>query len=718
MLSLLLLILRPRAVVPRDPRSIGGIGIILQHSEELHRRFRLGLQQLKQSYQDTKLASYVAAGPIAKFVVKTEDYAQAEKHGDSTALSNKKQENWQPTVLTTWRRLIAIITPLLSIAILEYIQWSSNNFNGLFATPEAVSAHYAATITPVVAMWSISALYASIHFNTILLSPYQAMSRYGATWHAGVLSHNHGRLPLASLAVSLRDMNTSACFSALGTMLGSFLTILVAGLYSISSVDIEISLAVQRTDSFNLARDVQPEYALSDSGAAQVASLVIWQNLSYPQWTYDDLVFPNLALTEAHTKEIEVSERIKVSVPARRAFLECDAKAPDYVNVSVGGNGFKYNISREVRGNCSGSIDNLYWGRANASFSGAGIFGGLGTVWVPSYFPDCASLAFYYGSLPKAHPDALPGYNISLSDTAQITTLICTQYIQELDVTLSLLPPGGKEPLGIDLDRAPIPHEETTRIVNTGTADTYNVSTYKVWLPLETNINPMTNDKDALNRLQAFPKLHEFYQTVLQANGGLDPRALTGRENSSRLIKETSKMYGRYMAQAMDRNMRSTKNLPSLSERTLWATLTQPETRLFQNSGPKVALQILLGLMSACAIAGWLTMRNTKFLPHELGSIAGVATLVAGSGLWGDAGIERGRRAGPLVPDGAEWMNDEELVKACRWDDENDGVLFGFGPRVDGTVGVNVLHRRYTVEMEGQGQGSLDDRSYEMVSTG
>ncbi|KAK8080984.1 hypothetical protein PG997_008802 [Apiospora hydei] len=381
LLSFLLLALRPRDVVPRDPRGIGGIGVILQNSQELQRRCG-SIRAVCRTFK----SRLVRAHP--KFLVNVEDHNGGKEHKRPTKDPENGHQMWQPIVLTIWCRLLAIAIPLLLIAALEYIQRTSDTSNGFVVIPKAASAHYAATIIPAVIMWALGALFSSMHFNTLLLSPYHAMkSTDGATAHRSTLSHNLGRLPLVSLFASLRDRHHAACFSALATILGAFLTIVVAGLYSFAS-------------------------------------------------------------------------------------------------------------------------------------------------------------------------------------------------------------------------------------------------------------------------------------------------------------------------------------------RTLPAAAAQSQTRLRQNAGPKVALQVLLGLMSACAVAGWLAMRDTKFLPHEPGSIAGVATLVAGSGLWGDAGIERGRRAGPLVPEGAEWLDDEELVKVGRWDDEDDGVLFGFGPRADGSVGVNVLHRRYTVEMEGQGRGSTGDQRYEMVHNG
>ncbi|KAK7910662.1 hypothetical protein PG985_013143 [Apiospora marii] len=96
--------------------------------------------------------------------------------------------------------------------------------------------------------------------------------------------------------------------------------------------------------------------------------------------------------------------------------------------------------------------------------------------------------------------------------------------------------------------------------------------------------------------------------------------------------------------------------------------------------------------MSACGLGAWLAMPNTKLSPHNPGSIAGVAALIGGSGMWNDKGDTGDRDEIPVLPDGAEWMDDDELKKA--WDDE--GISFGFGARTDGSVGVNVVRRQQT----------------------
>ncbi|KAK8043035.1 hypothetical protein PG994_013518 [Apiospora phragmitis] len=561
LLSFLLLALRTRGVVPRDPRSIGGIGAIFRNSHELQRRCGSGLSRLKQSIRDARISSYVLAGARPKFLVNIEDHFRTEKRKGSTAAPDKIQEAWQPIVLTNC-----------------------------------------------------------------------------AAARRGVLSRNLGRLPLITFFVSLREKHIAACFSAIGTILGSLLTILVAGLYSFASLDIETSMTVQRTDGFG--------------------------NISYPQWTYDDLIFPNLTLSEADLGTADSTRRITVSVPARRAMLQCDTKKTEEVKVEIKKSSFDststYTIHTELRSRCPGSTGKPIPTRIISTRSNLTGFGGqLGNLWEtanitdggplytnhppPANQPGFHSLIFYYGSFPSEvsqsrasqKPSSRSGYHPVFTTARR-----------------------GKS-LGIDPGRAPVPDEGTARFVNAGTPEASNVQEYLVAYPLSNFFRPVTGDNAVLRDLQTFRGLDWFYQAVVLADGGMDPTDLVGSANAPRLVEATSKMYGHFMAQVMHRIMRSPGTILPSSQRTLPAVATQSQTRLRQNAGPKVALQLLLGLMAASAVAAWLAMRDTNFLPHEPGSIAGVAVLVAGSGLWGDGGDGDERNGSsswdtPLVPGDAE----------------------------------------------------------------
>ncbi|KAK6827409.1 hypothetical protein PG987_010750 [Apiospora arundinis] len=247
-LSTILVFKRPNGVVPRDPRSIGGVGLILRNSSELHRRCERGLAQLQYSIHGSGLSSHVYfAGGQPRFVVDIDDNARMEKQSSSTSF-DEPDKMWRPFVLTIRGRLSSIIVPIVFIAILEFIQRLSDRPSGFVTISGAGWERFLISVVPALVKSLVGALFASINHNTQLLTPHHAMaSGKQKSMRQGFFSHNLGRLPIC-----------------------------------ITSVDFAMtSVPVQRTDSFGVAWNGST--AFQDGGAAQALSLITWQNLTYPQ---------------------------------------------------------------------------------------------------------------------------------------------------------------------------------------------------------------------------------------------------------------------------------------------------------------------------------------------------------------------------------------------------------------------------------------------------
>jgi hypothetical protein len=88
---------------------------------------------------------------------------------------------------------------------------------------------------------------------------------------------------------------------------------------------------------------------------------------------------------------------------------------------------------------------------------------------------------------------------------------------------------------------------------------------------------------------------------------------LAGASNTDALLAASQRLYGRYMAQAISNNMRASVGAKddagseASSSTILPAELSRTgagaRIRLQQNAGPKIALQVMLGLMITGAIA-------------------------------------------------------------------------------------------------------------------
>lgn len=127
----------------------------------------------------------------------------------------------------------------------------------------------------------------------------------------------------------------------------------------------------------------------------------------------------------------------------------------------------------------------------------------------------------------------------------------------------------------------------------------------------------------------------------------------------------TQHLYRKYMALLIHNNMRHP--LPSSSSDS---SPTYPGTimdltalRVVQNPASKVALEVLLATMLIFTAIAYIMTPMRNVLPHSPCTIAGVMSLLADSDLC--------RRA--VIPEGAEFMTDEELEKVFK------GYLFSLG---------------------------------------
>jgi hypothetical protein len=127
-------------------------------------------------------------------------------------------------------------------------------------------------------------------------------------------------------------------------------------------------------------------------------------------------------------------------------------------------------------------------------------------------------------------------------------------------------------------------------------------------------------------------------------------------------LNESSLTTRTAQAQTINTDFRAPlSSLPSAQlPTTLPAThLTPYRTRLVQSSLSTRLLQGVLAALLLCAIVVFVLIDMRKVLPKKIGTIAAAASLLAGSRLLDE-------REG-LIPPGAEWWSDKELLRRGIW---------------------------------------------------
>ncbi|KAK5572487.1 hypothetical protein LTR43_002219 [Exophiala xenobiotica] len=716
-----LIFIAPRAVVPRDPSSIAAIATLLTRSTELNRLLR---KQGVPSYanQRSALSGFEFGTAIATTDAGTTSFKIVASEGEpdpAAAKSNMDLKWWMPFTASIPVLIIALVLPLVLIAVLEVIQQSSDKHHGLLTVVDdkwtEVYSHYIPGIVTLI----VAAFINMLDFNVALFAPWVNLAKGDAVSRRSVLNHLLGLSPPWAFLRAIRTRYLSALLSIPAAALASILTILVSGLYTVQHVTVSgPAITLNQLDSFQLKWS---HSFSSDNGAAAITDLIMHQNFSYPQFTYEGLVFPKLSLnSSAATSDSAsiVSGSSTHILPGVRANLRCEiipassfsvtteqagsdsafatnqafvtatALLPDSCHLG-GSSGSDSTVTYENNFELPSGDDGTYAGAQIDLLFGqnASTYGNYGEA-RGQYIGDnpavgCPSLAFTFGH-----------FKLGSTDQSQVTTMICYQEIQKLQANVTL----RDNTTIIDASNPPIVQEGSVSI-QSNPASTTGAKSFDFRIQ-----NNLAQEMTLFNAASGTPITNPsatntfdiYFQAIINGTNKHDPASLVGAKNQNILVDAINQFYRIYMAQAFSTNMRTSLTTSSsrlgrrqsaITTSTTTTTVTTP--RLVQDKDSKLELQIILGIITVLAGASWLTTKMRRVLPCNPCSLAGTMSLLAGSDLchsadeglceccgkprrrsfgYGDAGTRpESIHAAPddddeeddrqqIIPDGAEWM--------------------------------------------------------------
>ncbi|SLM41505.1 hypothetical protein LPUS_12564 [Lasallia pustulata] len=386
-----------------------------------------------------------------------------------------------------------------------------------------------------------------------------------------------GMMPPHALLLAIRSRYSAVCFTILATFMGSFLSILVSGLYTIVNVPFIQAMAVQQMDTFDFN---QGSLYNDDNLAGTITSLIVHQNLSYPPWTYDNLVFPTVAtptlgdFLDANSSTAGTqAASITVILPAVRASLNCSAVSSNAINMTDAGyyypesylNSYDPNDAQLTfnatipwlcRDNPS-NISEVQWVMSlTAPLNVTGALSGAATVL--SWSVDASVQGFHlvgygpllstriFGTLGMGCPSF--GFVFASIDASLVTyhaedivsMVTCRQSLQEVMTNTTLLLPS----LALDPAHPPAPQENTAHYLHNG-------STGGEWeFPINAFlISLATPDLDQAHRLDP------FMQAIVLGKDAIPGNELVGPAGLPKLLNASNNLYSIYMAQAISENM-------------------------------------------------------------------------------------------------------------------------------------------------------------------
>lgn len=697
-ISVLAVFVRPWNTVSCEPQSISALSAILAASQSFRQRLvgtgSITLDALHRRLSRDKFQTVILHQGSPSFALEPLPAFDDTAGSPSSSAANQW---WRPMAVRIWFIMLIIVLPLGFIVVLEILQQVSDSRNGFVdVTNSKADTPVVSTYLPALFAVVIGMLYTSLEFAVSVLAPLVALRHGKVPATRSIMVDPLGSVPPVALFYSLRGRHFAQCLAITAAFVSSLLTIVVSALYSVELVLKYHTISLQQASYLDWTH---LDLSQDDKFAGAVTNLIAYENTPYPQWTYDNLVLPSLAITSTKTSAaFNDGESIVVTIPAVRGSLSsCSVVPPESLDVVANGAppscascndlvqlSYKMTLPYSLCGSASKNSHTASWTqtyaapndssviyagmgtalRWHAASSGGGITGdGREILNDPHYLvsyqgptdntvPSCPSFSYSLGmahagrKIGKPTEDGGSPWN----SKQNITIVYCYQQLEQVMTNVTFSYPD----FSINSTTPPIPLEETALVISQN--DTQH------WFDM--SLNTM------IGSLQELPDgiigrnyINSFIQALSWGHDGVPLEQLYDNGDISTLNAAANRLYGRYVAQAISANMRTPT--PPIKGNAIYninqqpsnytATLGHRTKRLHQNRGPKFALQAMLAFLAVCAMGTYLVMDTRRVVPHNPCSIAGTMSLLAESEMC---------TTREVIPEGAEWKSGRELRRA------------------------------------------------------
>lgn len=661
-LTILMLFTIPQNVVPRPIESVAAIAIILARSPSLINLLKhtghLDLYELRGALTGHKFMTTVADGSEGRvFSIQV-----ISDSGTVPPPTVEKKIKWcRPLVL---RRIVMILTLCLALGVLialEVLYRKAQTNHGLADVDPNSLQRYVWIYAPTVVLVLLATTFNILDFELEFSDPYHELARGYANASSSLLWDPLRNMTIRTCFYALRHARFALVASSISVILAPFLTIVVSGLF----------VALEVPDLRNVTATPQTWFNLSSSddytitGLAQtftLPALILQGNMSYPQWTYDELAFPSIDLSTDSLKiDNNTVGSLSVEAPAVRASMNCSLipestfwnfTYPGYTNDSI-----SYNISTLDGCGNTGWIggNNIYYqGSVDAPASGNGFFGsltpGMGevTLTTTNETISCPSWLAIYGELEDDEVKTYKAFYCNSGlETVQTNSTITMSRMTMTSVN------------SVD--------ESSAKVFN----PSWSVGDLTVAAPYFIPVNlthpneafdnfvtAMVYGKDGVPREQLLPS-----PSSAATNASTDPFIQQLTHTYRQWVAQWANVYMRDTTSALARNTSNIAGgaIPS----NLRSEFSNPtRQRLFLNEISTRILQSVIASLLVCGITIFILVDMSHVLPKKVGTIGAVASLLAGGRLVGDGHGSR------LVTGGMEWLSDGEIERRGLWKGE------------------------------------------------
>ncbi|WYZ44955.1 hypothetical protein EsH8_VIII_000271 [Colletotrichum jinshuiense] len=614
--------------LPRDPNTIINMATLLAHSRQLLQCLRGSGAGDATTVQERLLGTNYYTG--------VEPYEKAEKTArgyfkifggapppQSTPPEFVQTDGWShPLPLNPWARLAAVVTMIAMIACLEVVLRISEAHSGVATIKANTDRHFLWTTGTGVIFGLVVLYLASADCATRFLAPY-ARLKEGGSFETTVDMDFMDKSKPRILYDAVKSNNIAVAFTTTALVVASLLATFSGALYSTTPIPSRRPVSLRALDTFVNASAA----CATCTTDTLLASLILDANLTFPSFTFEDLNFNTLRLTEPLSAK-DGAGTILVTLPALRSTLDCRLYPQSEINANFTIPELpNQQLSRSMKVDVAGEpcVDTSITSSAvlPPGVAASSVFG-VATSRSASA-GQCSDFTYVWGQLSDATP-AQVGY---------ISAMGCNETLQMVQARVRLT----GESLHLDPTYPPVVHEATARRV------TLNL------LPLQYGL---------LANLPTGNQLDPFFSSLVTSRFAVPAGNLgdPGLGKSGLVADAIVRQHGILRAQNLNINSRrrvpdvdgdDAADIPAMLESTSVTSLR----RLVQDRASTRIIQSVLALLAALTLVAWLLTPGTDaIVPRSPCSIASAAALLADGNVFGFLGR------------GAEWQATDEMKRS------------------------------------------------------
>lgn len=234
-----------------------------------------------------------------------------------------RAEGWRQMTASWGYRVAVLACTVLLVVSLEILFYISTNNKSHADMPSPSSEIYAWNYLPSLVMASISILYSSLDCTARILHPFQKLNK-GNVAFKELFWEPLGASTIKAIVQSAEWHHFALTMILLTSLLAPTLTIITSGLFTTSAIPYQGQTSFSALDWFSIQTLYSSGIPSPTSRGQFVSNSIEFGNLSFPQWTHEDLLFPKIMLDIDHDKGVQgLGYSMTARLPSIRPQMNC-----------------------------------------------------------------------------------------------------------------------------------------------------------------------------------------------------------------------------------------------------------------------------------------------------------------------------------------------------------------------------------------------------------